>query len=297
MPIDGVYVTLESLPYGGGYEAIKQSLDGYEKKGLNVKLICPKTHDVEKRLPNTIPIKLNSLENGQNPMDYKNRTERIYELCKKAEPIVKKLKPDVIISHVYHAAFLLDKFPKTKRVYRACGLKGHMAEVAKKNNFNLPYGSDVIENLIKMEDISIKNCDSVRTISKSNADWISKKYKIDLSDVHLIPEGISTDVFKKKKVKKSGKVLFAGRCDNQIKGMDVLLRAIHNVKNKGVDLKADVVSNNNPFQNFPELISDMNLSKSLNYRGFSSHENMPAVYSEADVVVIPSYFECFTCLV
>ena len=159
MCIDGVFITLESSRFGGGHEAISQTLKGYQERGLDVRAICPYVPGVEEYFPNAIPIKLKTMPYNQNPM------ENAGELCDKAVPIIRKLKPDVIFTHTYHAFPLLDKFPGTNRVYRVFGLKKRMLEVSQKNGFVLPYNEDQIEDMIKMESSAIQNCDKIRTTS------------------------------------------------------------------------------------------------------------------------------------
>jgi glycosyltransferase involved in cell wall biosynthesis len=294
MPVDGVYVTLESSPYGGGHEAIRQSLLGYEKRGLDVRVVCPHVPRFENCLPNSIPVKLESLVDGQNPMEYSGRTKRIYELCEKATPIIRKLKPDVIISHTYHAAFLLENFPEARRIYRDSALKKYMLEVGKKHGVPLPYGDEQIEELIKIENKSIENCDFIKTTSKSSVNWLTTEYKIDNSKIRLIPEAVDTSKFKKVPSEPNGRILYAGRCSNPIKGFNVLLRALKTVrKENGMGLQVDVVGLNNPFEHYGSLINELGLEKSINYRGFVPHDKMPSVYSETNLLVVPSFFEGF----
>ena len=294
MPIDAVYVTLESAPHGGGHEAIKQSLQEYERRGFDVKAVCPYVPGVGSCLPNSVPIRLESLAAGQNPMDYSGRSERIRELCKKSIPVVKKLKPDVIISHTYHAAFLLDNFPGARRVYRDSALKKYMLEIAGKYGIKLPYGGGETDDLIRMEKMSIENCDDVKTTSTTSANWLKTEYKIDESKIHIIPEPVDMNKFKKVQTNKKTNVLYAGRCGNPVKGFDVLLKALKTLKKeKNMETQVDVVSFEDPFKNYASMIKELGLQKSIKYRGPISHDKMPLVYSESNLLVVPSIFESF----
>ncbi|MFH1473883.1 MAG: glycosyltransferase family 4 protein [Candidatus Aenigmatarchaeota archaeon] len=294
MPIDGVYVTLESVPHGGGHEAIKQSLQEYEKRGLDVRAICPYVPGVGSCLPNSIPIRLESLAAGQNPMDYSGRFERIKELCKKSVSTVKRLKPDVMISHTYHGSDLFKKFPGTRRVYRDSALKKYMLEIAGKYGIKLPYGSNGTDDLIKIEKTTIENCDDIKTTSTTSAKWLETEYKIDNSKIHIIPEPVDTSKFKKNSKEKNTDILFAARCKNPVKGFDVISKALNILtKEKGMQLEVDVFGNEDPFKQYESMIKELGLEKSIKYRGFVPHEKMSSIYSGAKLLIVPSYFESF----
>jgi D-inositol-3-phosphate glycosyltransferase len=88
-------------------------------------------------------------------------------------------------------------------------------------------------------------------------------------------------------------LLFAGRLD-PFKGPDVLLRAAAMMKEKAqVVIVGGKQTGDREVEQLRELAADLNIARRVHFLGARPQQELPMLYSAADVTVIPSYHESF----
>ena len=88
-------------------------------------------------------------------------------------------------------------------------------------------------------------------------------------------------------------LLFAGRLD-PFKGPDLLLRAAAMMKEKAQVVIVGGKQTDDPeIQQLRQLAADLHISKRAHFLGARPQQELPMLYSAADVTVIPSYHESF----
>lgn len=131
---------------------------------------------------------------------------------------------------------------------------------------------------------------------------IMKDFGIDESNIHYIPHGINTEIFKpvnsvnlKKKYDliNSDVILYVGRIAKG-KGVDILIKILNLVVKKNDKVKLIIVGNDAGYLHVVKsLIKKYNLFNKVILTGFVSKFNLPQYYSMADIVIYPSRQEIF----
>jgi D-inositol-3-phosphate glycosyltransferase len=88
-------------------------------------------------------------------------------------------------------------------------------------------------------------------------------------------------------------VLFAGRLD-PFKGPDLLLKAAAMMEEDAqIVIVGGKLSNDKELQQLQKLARELKISHRVRFLGARPQEEMPMIYSAADVTVMPSYHESF----
>ncbi|MFX1494804.1 MAG: glycosyltransferase family 4 protein, partial [Promethearchaeota archaeon] len=121
-------------------------------------------------------------------------------------------------------------------------------------------------------------------------------------NIHYIPHGVNTEIFKpvnsnnlKKKLglENYDVILYVGRIAKG-KGVDKLIKILNLIHKKSKRVKLVIIGGNAGYLHVVnELIQKYNLSKHVLYLGYIPKENLPIYYSMADLVVYPSRQEIF----
>lgn len=132
--------------------------------------------------------------------------------------------------------------------------------------------------------------------------------------IKVIPCGVDLTLFKHYPPSKARKflglsqrpfILFVGRID-AIKGIDVLVRAIHHLTHKplkggqelgliiiGGELDLDPQIENQEMQRLRKMVARMNLEGLIAFWGAQRQDLLPYFYSAAEALVLPSRYESF----
>jgi glycosyltransferase involved in cell wall biosynthesis len=141
--------------------------------------------------------------------------------------------------------------------------------------------------------------------SKKN---ISSAYGIDPIKIEVMYAGVDNTFFETKKSsledtlldgndqskqEKPIRLLFSGRLDQkQQKGVDILLRAMPLIL-KRYKVILDIIGDGVRLDHYKRLVQQLEIEKSVRFRGFLPHNVMPEEYSSADMFVFPSRRESF----
>ncbi|MGB5912993.1 MAG: glycosyltransferase family 4 protein [Promethearchaeia archaeon] len=140
------------------------------------------------------------------------------------------------------------------------------------------------------------------SVTKMEIPLIKKYGKVSEQNIHYIPHGVNTEIFKpvdsnnlKKKLglENYDVILYVGRIAKG-KGVDKLIKILNLIHQKNKKVKLVIIGGNAGYlQTVNTLIQKYNLSKHVLYLGYISKENLPAYYSMADLVIYPSRQEIF----
>ncbi|MFH1742466.1 MAG: glycosyltransferase family 4 protein [bacterium] len=116
--------------------------------------------------------------------------------------------------------------------------------------------------------------------------FIASMLKDYVRDVRIIPSGVDTDLFRPAESLSMAdggleypiKVFLPGRANDPLKGLDVLREAVGFLRAKGLSVEAHYTAAMQSQRPEPWMIN----------HGWVSHEHLPALYREMDIVVVPS---------
>jgi D-inositol-3-phosphate glycosyltransferase len=156
---------------------------------------------------------------------------------------------------------------------------------------------------LEMERCLIKQADRIIASTTEERAQIIRHCGATSSQVQVIPCGVDLQRFipydhKKAREQLGWKqnspvLLFAGRLD-PFKGPDLLLRAAAMMKEKAqVVIVGGKQKDDDEIQQLRELAADLRISKQAHFLGARPQQELPMLYSAADVTVIPSYHESF----
>lgn len=131
---------------------------------------------------------------------------------------------------------------------------------------------------------------------------ILKSYGIKEENIHFIPHGVNTEIFKPMKsddlkeqleIQDSDVILYVGRIAKG-KGVDKLVKILYHVRKKNKKVKLIIVGGDSGFlSSVKKLIQEYNLSDHVIFTGYISKFNLAKYYSLANLVIYPSKQEIF----
>lgn len=184
----------------------------------------------------------------------------IYKLHK----LLQSEKPDCIITHSYRAAYLFNKTRTKIPRIAVCHVKGH---------YN--FGSNAI--------IALTETMRQEIISTG----------ISAQNVFAVPNMISIPPNTKYRPPRDSIVPIIGVCARlaAIKGVDVFIKALAELKQRGISFLAQIAGDGPEKENYIKLIRQYHLEDVISLLGWI--DNRPAFYSNIDIFCLPSREEAF----
>ena len=156
---------------------------------------------------------------------------------------------------------------------------------------------------LEMEQRLIQHVDRIIASTADESTQIIHNYQVAASQVEIIPGGVDLKLFvpydrqiaREQLGWKSQApiLLFAGRLD-PFKGPYLLLRATAMMQEKTqVVIVGGRLTDDEDVQQLQALANDLGISHRVQFLGDQPHEEMPLIYSAADITVVPSYYESF----
>lgn len=112
-------------------------------------------------------------------------------------------------------------------------------------------------------------------------------------NITIIPNGVNPDMFHPgDPIPDSGpfKLLCVARLIKR-KGQHHLIETVKRLTQQGIDITADLVGTGDAEDEYRELVNSLHLNDRIRFRGYIPREQMPAIYAQAHVFVLPSYNE------
>jgi D-inositol-3-phosphate glycosyltransferase len=165
-----------------------------------------------------------------------------------------------------------------------------------------PRGPEPLTRL-EMERRLIKNVDRIIAATADERMQMIRHCGATAGQVQVIPCGVNLKLFvpqnqqlarKKLGLKQNSPVLlFVGRLD-PFKGPDLLLRAAAMMEEDAqIVIVGGKLAGDKELQHLRKLAAELKISRRVQFLGAQPQQDLPTIYSAADITVIPSYHESF----
>lgn len=119
-------------------------------------------------------------------------------------------------------------------------------------------------------------------------------YRLGVRKVQIVPNGVDFNIFSNKQGKYSGKhtILTVGRLE-KVKGHSYLINAFEEIKKKIPNAHLVIIGDGSERNNLEKQANDLGIKNSVTFVGEILNNDLPDYYKEADVFVMPSFYEGF----
>jgi D-inositol-3-phosphate glycosyltransferase len=156
---------------------------------------------------------------------------------------------------------------------------------------------------LEMELRLIQQADRIIASTNDERMQIIRHYGVTPGQVQVIPGGVDLKLFKPQDQQQAREklgfkrnqpvLLFVGRLD-PFKGPDLLLRAAAMMEEKAqIVIVGGTSSEDKDVKQLQELTAQLKISKRVHFTEALPQNELPLIYSAADVTVVPSYHESF----
>ncbi|MFV8161619.1 glycosyltransferase family 4 protein [Mycobacterium sp. 134] len=131
------------------------------------------------------------------------------------------------------------------------------------------------------------------TVSSSSAADIAEDFGVAPSQLHIVPLGVDTELFKPAEHRVNGRIIAIASADVPLKGVSNLLHAVARLRVER-DLDVQLVSKLEPNGPTEKLIAELGISDIVHSSSGLSDEELAALLASAEVACIPSLYEGFS---
>ncbi|BBX28649.1 glycosyltransferase family 4 protein [Mycolicibacterium alvei] len=131
------------------------------------------------------------------------------------------------------------------------------------------------------------------TVSSSSAADIAEDFGVTPNQLHIVPLGVDTELFKPAEHRVRGRIIAIASADVPLKGVSHLLHAVARLR-VARDLDVQLVSKLEPNGPTEKLIAELGISDIVHSSSGLSDEELAALLSSAEVACIPSLYEGFS---
>lgn len=149
---------------------------------------------------------------------------------------------------------------------------------------------------VVMDYVASRDADQVIAISDHAYEQLTTWYRLNEDEVEMIPHGVDTEQFYPREEQhptvNEGKttLLFVGRLGAR-KGLDLVFRALARVDDEDVEFL--IAGTGRHEETLRELAQELGIADQVRFLGYVGDEELPVLYSSADVFVLPSTYEGF----
>lgn len=164
-----------------------------------------------------------------------------------------------------------------------------------KNYCIFGWGVDMWEMSKRQLKIS-QNAKKLIICSEFSLKKMKKIYDSEFENAHVCWLATPTDEYNKKIIIKKKKIinfLIVGRIDDERKGHFQLLDVWKELKKKYTNIRLDIIGASIIENKINDKIKEYNLSNSVSYHGYVSHDKIEKFWEKADVFVMPGTVEGF----
>ena len=155
------------------------------------------------------------------------------------------------------------------------------------------HGSDLLVRADYL-DIKLKSCRFCPSISEFNRNYIRQRFPaIDPGKILVHRLGVDLDFWRPLANPVPRTVFFilsVGRL-HPIKNHEFLIHACYELKNAGAHFRCTIVGDGDERESLRDVIRNLRLENEVELRGHVSPQELPQLYSQADVVVLTSHSE------
>ncbi len=131
------------------------------------------------------------------------------------------------------------------------------------------------------------------TVSSSSAADIAEDFRVTPDQLHIVPLGVDTELFKPAEHRVSGRIIAIASADVPLKGVSHLLHAVARLR-VSRNLDVQLVSKLEPNGPTEKLIAELGISDIVHSSSGLSDEELAALLASAEVACIPSLYEGFS---
>ncbi|MFV8048553.1 glycosyltransferase family 4 protein [Mycobacterium sp. 48b] len=131
------------------------------------------------------------------------------------------------------------------------------------------------------------------TVSSSSAADIAEDFGVTPDQLHIVPLGVDTELFKPSDRRVPGRIIAIASADVPLKGVSHLLHAVARLR-VARDLDVQLVSKLEPNGPTEKLIAELGISDIVHSSSGLSDEELAALLASAEVACIPSLYEGFS---
>lgn len=171
-------------------------------------------------------------------------------------------------------------------------------------NMSLPPFLRAINSIYRntIESLVFRSAARVVVQSKAYKSFLMNACRLDENKFVMIPNGVDTTFFNPSPESRKNQqgvfdsnkkvILFVGRLVSQ-KGLEFLLRALRGIGKQEPKIRLVVVGEGPLRSHFVKRAKNLQISSKVRFLGAVPHKEMPKIYSESDIFVMPSLSESF----
>ncbi|MCV7285548.1 glycosyltransferase family 4 protein [Mycolicibacterium wolinskyi] len=131
------------------------------------------------------------------------------------------------------------------------------------------------------------------TVSSSSAADIAEDFGVAPGQLHIVPLGVNTQLFKPAEQRVSGRIIAIASADVPLKGISHLLHAVSRLRVER-NLDVQLVSKLEPNGPTEKLIAELGISDIVHSSSGLTDEELAGLLASAEVACIPSLYEGFS---
>lgn len=131
------------------------------------------------------------------------------------------------------------------------------------------------------------------TVSSSSAADIAEDFGVAPGQLHIVPLGVNTELFKPAEQRVSGRIIAIASADVPLKGISHLLHAVSRLRVER-NLDVQLVSKLEPNGPTEKLIAELGISDIVHSSSGLTDEELADLLASAEVACIPSLYEGFS---
>ncbi|WP_122088223.1 glycosyltransferase family 4 protein [Halalkalicoccus subterraneus] len=149
---------------------------------------------------------------------------------------------------------------------------------------------------VVMDFVAGRGADEIVAISDHAADELVKRYRFDADHVQMVPHGVDVDRFYPREKAhpdvhpERTTLLYVGRLGAR-KGLDLALQAVAQVDDSTIELL--IAGTGRHEDHLRDLAQELGIEGQIQFLGYVPDDELPSLYSSADVFVLPSRYEGF----
>lgn len=219
-----------------------------------------------------------------------------FAILRKLKKFNKLCDYDIIHSHSGHLPHLFSQFqniaPMVVTVHATVkGLNKSISNYDFKTDSTESYMNIFSKGIEVFEKIGFNKANRLLPVSNFTLKQINEDYGVDTANkVQVLHTAVDVNIFtpKNKEISEKPTILFAGRL-YAIKGVETFLNALEIITKKK-SVKALLVGRGNA-EYVNQRLNSMMPSGDFSINGLISHSQMPEIFDQSDILVVPSIYE------
>lgn len=147
---------------------------------------------------------------------------------------------------------------------------------------------------LKMQQTVSRQIPELLTVSSSSADDIAADFGVSAEQLHVVPLGVNTRLFKPSpRPRLPGRIIAIASADIPLKGVATLLHAVARLRAER-DLELALVAKVEPNGPTHKLIAELGISDIVRVKSGLPDDELAELFASAEVACIPSLYEGFS---